>query len=99
MRFWKTSNNAATRIVTNIPGMNAEKLLEIFAVDPETPWLTAVLSVLAGMEEIAKENVAVCTLKDSERAFYAGGISVAAEMQERIIELVKKGNEAKRGAA
>jgi hypothetical protein len=84
-------------IFRKTPVMSSEKLLTTFAVDPDTPLLAGVLMILKGVEEIAKENAATCKLADSERAFYAGGIAVAGETQERIIELVNKGNAAKRG--
>jgi hypothetical protein len=84
-------------IFKKTPEISAEKLLESFAVDPETPLLAAVLHVLKGIEEIAKENASVCKMPDSERTFFAGGIAVAGEAQERIMDLVEKGNAAKRG--
>lgn len=79
------------------PVVSAEKLLEIFAVDPETPWLLAVLSVLAGREEVKKEEVAICELPDSQRSFHAGGVREMADAQEQILDLVKRGNELKKG--
>lgn len=79
------------------PVIDAAKLLEIFAVDPETPWLQAVLSVLAGREEVKKEEAAICELTDSQRSFHAGGIREMADAQEQILDLVKKGNEVKKG--
>ena len=99
---WKLGRNQKEKfrvdeIFRKTPEISAEKLLESFAVDPDTPLLVAVLHVLKGIEEIAKENVSVCKMPDPERAFYAGGISMAAEVQERIMDLVEKGNQAKRG--
>lgn len=79
------------------PALSAEKLLEIFAVDPETPWLLAVLSVLAGREEIKKEEAAICELPDSQRSFYSGGVREMADAQEQILDLVKDGNELMKG--
>jgi len=83
--------------IQKTPVIGPEKLLEIFAVDPETPWLLAVLSVLAGREEIQKEQSAICELPDSQRAFYSGGVREMADAQEQIIDLVKKGNELMKG--
>jgi len=93
MKFW----GKRIVIVEKTPAMSSDKLLECFAVDPDTPLLKGVLSVLAGIEEMGTENVSTCALKDSERTFYAGGISSMAEAQGRIIDLVKDGNAAKRG--
>jgi len=83
--------------VEKAPQISAEKLLEYFAVDPETPLLKAVLAVLAGREEERKEEIMLANLTDSQRALCAGGLKEAAEAQEEIINLVKKGNEAKKG--
>lgn len=93
MRIW----GKQSRVKMVVPVISAEKQLEIFAVDLETPLLVGVLALLAGMEEQGKEQVMICELKDSDRAFYAGGISKIADAQEQIISLVLKGNEAKRG--
>lgn len=90
---WRSGNKAEI----TAPAMSAEKLLEVFAVDPETPLLLGVLAVLAGNEERAVESVMGVELKDSERSGYAGEIRGLAEAQERIIELVQKGNDAKQG--
>lgn len=79
------------------PVIGPEKLLEIFAVDPETPWLLAVLSVLAGREEIQKEQSAICELPDSQRAFFSGAVREMADAQEQILDLVEKGNELMKG--
>jgi len=83
--------------IQRAPVVSAEKLLEIFAVDSETPWLQAVLSVLAGREEVKKEEAAICELPDAQRAFYAGGVREIADAQEQILDLVKKGNDLKKG--
>ncbi len=91
--FWRKRKAKSVKV----PEMNGKKLLECFAVDPETPLLVGVLCVLAGMEELDKESVAVCNLEDSARAFYAGGISRMMDAQERILELVKRANEGKTG--
>ena len=96
MRIWGKRLNKITVVnLQKIPPMSAEKLLEIFAVDPETPWLLAVLAVLAGIEEMTKERIMIGEMEDSLRAFYSGGIRHIAEAQEEIIKLVEKGNEAK----
>ena len=94
-----TSDTMPVRLVyiQKTPAIPAETLLEIFAVDPETPWLLAVLSILAGREEIQKEQAAICELPDSERAFYSGGVREMADAQEQILDLVKKGNELMKG--
>lgn len=82
----------ADEIFRKVPELTADKLLEYLAVDMETPLLVGVLHVLRGIEEIAKENASMCKLTAEERAWYAGQIAMAAEAQERIIELVEKGN-------
>lgn len=84
-------------VIEKKPVLDEDKLLEAFSVDPETLLLRGVLAVLAGLEEIAKERTATRGIRDSDRAFYAGGIDHIAEAQERIIELVRRGNEEKRG--
>jgi hypothetical protein len=84
-------------VIEKKPVLDEDKLLEAFSVDPETLLLRGVLAVLAGLEEIAKERTATRGIGDSDRAFYAGGIDHIAEAQERIIELVRQGNEEKRG--
>ena len=77
--------------------MSSEKILECLAVDPDTPLLVAILHVLKGIEEIENENVAAIGISDSDRTFYAGGINKIVEAQGLIIDLVRKGNDAKRG--
>lgn len=84
-------------IFRRTPTMPAEKILECMAVDPDTPLLVAILHVLKGIEEIENENVAAIGIPNADRTFYAGGISKIVEAQGVIIDLVKKGNDAKRG--
>ena len=84
-------------IFRRTPEMSAAKMLECFAVDPDTPLLVAILHVLKGIEEIENENVAVIGIPDSDRTFYAGGVSKIVEAQGLIIDFVRKGNDAKRG--
>jgi hypothetical protein len=79
------------------PVLTTERLQEIFAVDKETPWLEAVLAVMAGREQILAEMAANETLTDFQRAFCCGGLREIMEAQEQIIDLMKAGNKAKRG--
>lgn len=84
-------------VLRHAPVMSAEKILEALAVSPDTPIVQAFLNVLAGLEEVAKEQTANPKLPDSERAYYAGGIGALAEAQIRIEELIEEGNRRKRG--
>jgi hypothetical protein len=89
--FWKR------KVVERAPVMSSEKILEALAVDPETPLLQAILAVLAGMEETEKEEVCSRKLYDRERAVIAGRLGMAAEAQERILELAAEGRKRKGG--
>ena len=101
MKLWANRKRKVEITVAEIfrrtPEMPAEKILECLAVDPDTPLLVAILHVLKGIEEIGVENVSICGIPDSDRTFYGGGISSIAEAQGLIIDLVKQGNDAKRG--
>jgi hypothetical protein len=84
-------------VLRHAPVMSSEKIMEALAVPPETPIVQAVLNVLAGLEEVAKEQTAIPKLPDSERAYYAGGIGSLAEAQLRIDEIITEANKRKRG--
>jgi len=90
--FWKRRV-----VVERAPVWPAEKIVEALSVDPETPLLQGVLAVLAGMEEMEKEMAAMPKLGEAERAFVCGKLAMAGEAQERILELVRVGNERKKG--
>jgi len=94
--FWWRERNL-NDVINKAPVMSSEKIMEALAVPPETPIVQAVLNVLAGLEEIAKEQTAIPKLPDSERAYYAGGIGSLAEAQLRIDEIITEANRRKRG--
>lgn len=84
-------------VLRHAPVMSSERIMEALAVPPETPIVQAVLNVLAGLEEVAKEQVAIPKLPDNERAYYAGGIGSLAEAQLKITEILEEANKRKRG--
>ena len=86
--FWK-------RVVVRVPPMSKEKLLEAFSVDPQNPLLLGVLVVQKGMEEIAKDNIAISKQDGEERAFNAGFMACAIEAQERMMDLVERARKKK----
>ena len=84
-------------IMTRIPELSKERMLEGLAVDPMNTTLVSVMHLLKGLEEIAKENVSIARQEPHEKAHYGGAIAALGEAQERLADLVIQANKAKRG--
>ena len=84
-------------LMRQFPAMKRDKLLEAFSVDPGDPLLGAVLNVLRGMEELAKDNTAIAEQGLEATKHYGGMMAAAREAQERILDLNVQALKRKRG--
>jgi hypothetical protein len=73
--FWWRERNL-NDVINKAPVMSSEKIMEALAVPPETPIVQAVLNVLAGLEEIAKEQTAIPKLRIARGPITLAGLGV-----------------------
>jgi hypothetical protein len=80
-----------------IAPMEHKRQLEALNVPDDHPVLAAVLSILRGIEELAKQSVTLPHLQPEERAYYAGGMSIMGEAQEIVLQRVDEARDAAQG--
>ena len=85
------------RLQAVVPPQEREKQVQNLAVPEDNPMLQAVLCVIRGNREIAVLNAAEPKKNDVKPGFYDGGMAMAMQIEEDLLEMAAEGRAAKEG--